>query len=336
LEETVSVQTRVRSYGPGILLATAVGLGCFFLAPILGVVSALMLAILVGIMAGSLRILPGWSRPGIAWASRRLLRMGIVVLGLQLPFSLLTSLGLIGIIVLVATVVATFFGTLVIGRALGVPRVSRHLVATGFAICGASAIAAMSSVVDPTNESEEETAQAITLVTLYGTLALIILPLLQPVTGLDDAAMGLWIGASVHEVAQVVAAASAVGAAALAIATVAKLARVLLLAPLVASVSAIESARARTGQGERPPILPVFVAGFILMAVVRSVVPLPPEVISVAGVTTTILLSIAMFGLGTAVDLRKLVRTGGRVALLAGASTAIAAAVPLGILLVAR
>lgn len=323
---------------PGVALSVAVGVLCVVIAQFVPPISALLVAIAVGIAVGSLRVVPEWAKPGISWSSKRLLRFGIVLLGLQLSLTSLAGLGIGGISVLLVTVAATFFGTLLIGRLLRVSRVTRYLIATGFAICGASAVAAMISVVDPENESEEEVAQAIALVTLYGTAALFILPFAGPLLGLDELESGLWIGASIHEVAQVVAAGSAVSAAALAVATVAKLGRVVLLAPLVASVGLRESvlrrrrdasAAGETDRAARPPIVPLFVLGFLAMILVRTFVPIPDEVLRPVALLTTTLLAIAMFGLGTGVDLRKVITTGGRPTLLGAASTLIAAGVSL-------
>lgn len=302
------------------------------LARLVPALSALLVAIVVGMVVGNLRLLPRWAGAGVAWVSKPLLRAGIVVLGLQLSLSSLTQLGWGGVGVLVLTVAATFAGTLAIGRALGVSRVTRYLVATGFAICGASAVAAMSSVIDPDGESEEDVAQAIALVTVFGTVALLALPLVVPLTGFDDVQAGIWIGASVHEVAQVVAAASAVSATALAIGTIAKLARVILLAPLVAGVGAVVSWRARnatdaTQAAKRPPLVPLFVLGFLAAILVRTFVPLPAMVVDGAAILSTAMLAIAMFGLGVAADLRRIARTGGRATILALLSTLIAVAV---------
>ena len=321
---------------PGVALATLIGMACVAVVQFVPAVSALLLAIALGILAGSLRIVPAWAKPGISWSAKRLLRFGIVLLGLQLSLASLASLGFGGVGVLLVTVAVTFFGTLLVGRILGVDRIARHLIATGFAICGASAVAAMITVVDPENESEEEVAQSVALVTLYGTATLFLLPAAAPLIGLTDTEAGLWIGASVHEVAQVVAAGSALGAVALAVATVAKLGRVVLLAPLVAAVGLRESARRRSeapdatrGTASRPPIVPLFVLGFLAMVLVRTFVPIPDEVLKPVSLLTTTLLAIAMFGLGTGVDIRKVIATGGRPTVLGAASTVIAAGVSL-------
>lgn len=311
---------------PGIALAAVAGALCLMLATVLPGVSGLMIAIVAGIALRNLRLIPSWARPGLAWSSKRMLRLGIVLLGLQLSIPSLAALGVGPVLVLVATVAATFLGTLLVARLIRAPRVTGLLIATGFAICGASAVAAMASVVDPDNESEDEVAQAIALVTLYGTVALFLIPALQPVVRLDDEQMGLWIGASIHEVAQVVAAGSAVSAIGLSLATVAKLGRVVLLAPLVATVGIAESRRARDGErAARPPLVPLFVIGFVLTAALRALVPLDPVVLDVSALISTLLLCVAMFCLGAGVDLAALVRTGGKAVVLGAASTAIAA-----------
>src|SRR5690606_21893303 len=149
--------------------------------------------------------------------------------------------------------------------------------------------------------------------------------------------MGIWIGASVHEVAQVVAAASAVSATALAVAVVVKLGRVVLLAPMVALMGIAERRRTAPGaigveprpRGQRPPVVPLFVRGFLARVGVRRVGFLPDEIVTAASWLTTALLTGAMFGLGTGVHLTTLVRTGGRAMLLAAMSTATALGVSL-------
>lgn len=317
---------------PGVALAAVAAAVSLVTGRFTGV-SALVVAIVLGAAARNLRVLPAWAGPGTGWTAKRVLRAGVVLLGLQLSVPAVLDLGVGGLTVVLVTVPVTFAATLLIGRLLRVPSTMTLLVATGFAICGAAAVAAMSAVADPDGEREEDTATAIALVTLYGTVALVVLPVLVGVLGWSDRAAGLWIGASVHEVAQVVAAGGAVSATALAVATVTKLGRVVLLAPLVAAVGlvlrrrAVRDGAAVLGLGHRgrPPVLPLFVAGFLLAVAVRSTGLLPDAVVQHAQTVTTALLAAAMFALGTGVDVRSLVRTGGRAAALGGASTLVAA-----------
>lgn len=261
-------------------------------------------------------------KPGLGVASKKFMRLGVVLLGLKLSLFDILGLGWLSIVMIVAIVLLTFVGTIGLGRAFGLPGHQPLLIATGFSICGASAIGAMSGVV---KAKDEETATPIALVTLCGTLAIAVLPLLWHPLGFSNEQFGQWVGASVHDVGQVVATAQIAGPAALAVAIVVKLTRVLMLAPMVAVVAGVERRRhgaavalaARTGgtapeAGTRPPIVPLFVAGFLAAVLVRTLLPVPESVLEVADWVQTALLAMALFGLGSAVRLRELVRTGWR------------------------
>lgn len=325
----------VRTYGPGlglVLVATFVSMA---VSNILAVVSSLVLAIVIGVVMRNARLLPASTRPGTQWSTKRFLRAGVVLLGLQLSLPQVFSLEVGELVTILLTVVITFCLTWWIGVRIGVGRSLSMLIATGFSICGASAVAAMSAVSGEREMSEEDVATAITMVTLFGSLAILVLPMAQGFVGLDDHQMGVWIGSSVHEVAQVVAAASIVSTTALTVAVVVKLGRVVMLAPLIAIVGGLERLRAERNEprerdaSKRPPLVPLFVLGFLAMVLVRSSDLLPTVVLELAQVVTTFLLTAAMFGLGTGVHLATLVRTGGRAAVLGAISTLIAVLVSL-------
>lgn len=314
---------------PGLALTVA-GVGAASAVNLaLPAVSALTAAVLLGVLAGNLPGLPAAVRPGLAAVTRKLLRAGVVLLGLQLAVPQVLQLGAGILVAVVATVTVTFLGTLGIARLLGVRRGLGLLVATGFAICGASAIAAMESVVD---RDDEDVATAVALVTLYGSLAILLVPLLAGPLGLTGGSVGAWAGLSVHEVAQVVAAASPAGAAAVATATVVKLSRVVLLAPMVAAVSVTERCRRPSTTGTRPPLVPLFVLGFLAAVALRSTGVLPGGVLQVSGALTTLLLAGALFGLGAAVNLTALLRTGPSALLLGLLSTLLVGATGYGAL----
>jgi len=361
---------------PGLALAavaTAVLLGVSrLLAPVTGgAVSPLVLALLVGAVTGSVlgRLVPRAGRatrfaervgPGTDWTARTVLRAGVVLLGLQLSIPDVLALGWRGIAVVVVTVTCTFAAILGLGRLLRVPRATALLVATGFSICGAAAVSAMTSVLerDPGSDSagqarlRDDVAAALALVTVYGTIAIFALPPLAGALGLTDHQAGLWIGASVQEVAQVVAAAGTVSAAALATATVTKLARVVLLAPLVAGAGTLLSRRAalttvpedgaREGdgsrsdapaRGRRAPLVPGFVLGFLAAVLVRSTGLLPDVVTDTAQRLTTILFVAAMFALGTGVDVPRLARTARRPLVLGAAGAVVVSGIGLAAVL---
>lgn len=315
----------VREHGPITAVMLLIAFATVSMAGLVEGLSALLLAIVIGAMLRNFGLAPSRISGRVSRASKKLLRIGIVLLGFKLSLASLAAIGVEGIVTLLVTVTATFLGTIAIGRILHISRNMGMLVATGFSICGASAVAAMSSIVDPEGNEEEDTAQAVALVTIFGTIAMFVLPLLASVLGLTDAQAGIWIGASVHEVAQVVAAGGMVSAAALALATVAKLGRVVLLAPLIAILGALEQRGRSATAGKRPPILPLFVAGFLTAVIARTFVPMPEALLGGLEFTANLLLASAMLGLGYGVDVLKLIATGWQPFVLGLASTAIAA-----------
>jgi len=261
--------------------------------------------------------------PGFRFAASWLLRAGVMLLGLQLAVAQVVHFGLPVLAVVLGSVLVTFLATRWFGRLLGLSPARALLVATGVSICGASAVAGVNPVA---GGDEEDVATAVTTVTLLGTLAIAVFPLLALVFGMPDVRFGIWTGASVHEVGQVVAIGGAAGAVVLQAAVVIKLARVVLLAPLVAVVGAH---RRRTGGG-RPPLMPWFVAGFLVLAAVRATGWVPDLVLSTSEVLASVLLCAGMVGLGAAVDLRSIVRAGGP-SLAAGALGSITLATVAGI-----
>ena len=268
-------------------------------------------------------------QPGLAAAARRLLRIGIVLLGLKLSLVDIAGLGWLVLGMIVLVVIATFVFTFAIGRLLRLPGDEPLLIAAGFSICGASAIGAMSSV---TGSKESEQATPIALVTLCGTLAIALLPALRPVFGLDAEQFGMWTGASVHDVGQVVATAQIAGASALAIAVVVKLTRVAMLAPMIAITGLVLK---RDGEGKRPALVPLFLVGFIAAVLVRTFLPVPDVVLQAADVIQLVLLGMALFGLGAAIRVGTLVRTGVRPLAVAAISWVAIGALSLGAVAVA-
>jgi uncharacterized integral membrane protein (TIGR00698 family) len=313
---------------PG-LVAAALGLGGALLAhrfvPAIGV---LTWAVALGMAAGNTGLLRGTARQALGLVTKRLLRIGIVLLGFAVSFGAIAALG-VGTVALVAgTLVVTLVVTTWLGNRMRLGAARSLLIGTGFAICGASAIAAME---DTAGADEEDVAVGIAMVTLFGTLAMVLLPLLWHPLGLSDVQFGIWAGASIHEVGQVVAAAGAGGAAVVAVAVVVKLTRVLLLAPVVAVVS-VRRRMADPGQGasgKRPPLVPLFVLGFLACVAVRSTGLVPAGALSAISQVQVAALGAALFGMGAGVQLRSLFRRGGPVLLVGTLSTLLVAGVSL-------
>lgn len=291
--------------------------------------SALVVGVVLGAVVANTGLLQPRLLPGVAFAAKNLLRSGVVLLGLRLSFDDVRSLGVAGVAGVVAVALFTFFGVRVLARLLGLSDGLGLLVATGYSICGASAVAAMAPL---STADEEETAYAIGLVTLFGSLSILTLPIIGRALGLSDETFGTWVGAGVHDVGQVAATASAYSQAALAPATLVKLTRVALLAPLVfgAGVAGRRSASAEAISDDQPgevrespaasasrvPLVPPFVVGFLAMIGLRSTGWLSADALSLAQDAETLLLTAGMFGLGTGVRIDRLRRLGGRPLLL--------------------
>ncbi|MFJ8085607.1 YeiH family protein [Streptomyces sp. NPDC096205] len=362
LRERPGQRDRVReapALSPGLLLAACAL--CFALAVhrLLPAVPLLTAAVVLGVLAAHLprlrSVVRGAARPGLSYAGRRLMRAGIVLLGLQLGLGDVAGIGWATVAMTLAVVMATLGGTWWLARRLGLPGDQPLLIAAGYAICGASAIGAVG---EARGSDERDAATSVALVTLCGTLAIAVLPLLQGPLGLGDVAFGRWVGASVHDVGQVVATAQTAGDAALGEAVLVKLMRVALLAPLVAAVALSARRRSRAAAGpvepgpvepgpvesgpvesgrKRAPLVPLFIVGFLAAVTLRSTGLLPTPVLDAAHTGQELLLATALFGLGSAVDLPSLTRTGARTALLGLTAWLVVAGVSYaGVLLVAR
>ncbi|MET4781630.1 putative sulfate exporter family transporter [Glaciihabitans sp. UYNi722] len=315
----------------GLLLAVvgaAAGYGVHLLVPALPWLTA---SLILGVVAGCIPpfrpSLGGIFKPGLAIAARRLLRLGIVVLGFKLSLGDIAALGWVAILAIIALVGISFVITWLIGRLFRLEGDQAVLMAAGFSICGVSAVGAMAAA---RGSDEKDTGTPITLVTLYGTLAIVVLPALSALLGLDARQFGHWVGASVHDVGQVVATAQTAGAAALAIAVVVKLTRVLMLAPMVAIASIQTRRRSRPGPSlserslsdqslsqpvdespkKNPPIVPLFIVGFVVAVLLRSFLPLPDAVLNIADFLQSALLACALFAIGASLRLEQLARSG--------------------------
>ena len=289
--------------------------------------SALLIAILLGALWRNLLPLPETLNSGVDFSSVKLLRTGIILLGFQLSLSAILGLGPGVLLVVLMSVTATFGATLWIGHLMGIGLAQRLLIASGFSICGAAAVAATE---DTARASKEETATALALVVFFGTLMIPLVPFLGHLLGLPDESLGMWIGGSTHEVAQVVAAGGAVGGGALAVAVTVKLARVLMLAPVIAGITVYMNRKGERGAGKRPPLVPLFVVGFVIAMLIRTAGILPESALEVLQVVQTLLLAAAMFALGLGVHFKTLLRVGGRPVLLGLLSTLVIMTVSLG------
>jgi uncharacterized integral membrane protein (TIGR00698 family) len=324
--QTSPIQAWVREHAPGLVLTAVVACAAWGLRRVeaLSQFSPLILALLLGAALRSLMEIPAAARPGMVFGQRRLLRTAIVLLGLQLSLGRLAALGLPGLGVSAAALVVTFAFTLWLGRAMGVEGRLSALIAGGCSVCGASAVTSFNTVAQA---DDADVCYAMAVVTLFGAVAMLALPLAAGSLGLSERAFGLWAGASIHEVAQVAGAALPQGEVAGETAMVAKFARVLLLAPLVMLFA---WGLRRRGGGARAKVQPPwFLAGFLGMAALSTVTGPTAAVLDLASQVTSVLMTLALAAMGLDTDLGKLREKGLRPLGLAAASSVCIAGVSL-------
>ncbi|WP_136253922.1 YeiH family protein [Onishia niordana] len=301
----------------GLLLCALVSLAGIAAAALPGLadsgVSPLVFALLMGLVLGNIPLdrLPGHlsrlpflegAGPGLAFATRWLLRGGIVLFGLSLTLEQVIALGprilLLDLLVISSVLVIGYqLGT----RWLGLDRETALLTSAGSAICGAAAVLATETTI---RARPAATAMAVATVVLFGTLAMLVYPLLYPLTGMPEGLFGIYIGATVHEVAQVVAAGDAIGPDALANAVIVKLVRVMMLVPFLLIVGrwwlsrTAEDGGENAGRPARGMTIPWFAFGFVGMVIFNSLVTLPAALYQGLVVTGQMALTMAMAALG--------------------------------------
>jgi uncharacterized integral membrane protein (TIGR00698 family) len=276
------------------------------------IIEPLVLAILIGMAVRTLRGDRPSDEPGVRFVAKPILELAVFLLGATMDVPRLFASGpmlAIGIVVLVAIALTIGYG---IGRAAGLPHKLAVLVATGNAICGNSAIAAVAPVIDA---DRKDIAASIALTAVLGVVAVLGLPLLMIPLGYSNYQYGVLAGLTVYAVPQVLAAAFAVSQLSGQVATAVKLARVLMLGPVVVGFSLFAKRRAGAAAAGKPAPSPVpmFVVGFALLAALRSVHAIPDPVAADAKTVAGWLTIAAMAALGLGVDLRTVASAGGRV-----------------------
>lgn len=259
----------VTRLAPGVAVCATVALAAQFLSDHYGA-PAMLMALLIGI-AFHFMAEEGRAVPGIAFTSRTVLRLGVALLGVRMSAELLVGIGPATIGLIVAAVAATILFGLAGAKLLG--RGWRLALLTGgsVAICGASAAMAIAAVLPRNEHSERNLIFTVIGVTVLSTIAMIAYPIVVAAFGMDDRAAGIFIGATIHDVAQVVGAGFSISEEAGETATLVKLVRVTLLAPVVLIFSlALRNVAPVEPGAKRPPLVPGFVLGFIALAAINS------------------------------------------------------------------
>jgi uncharacterized integral membrane protein (TIGR00698 family) len=289
----------IAGVGPGLLASMVIAAAAAFLAdhyagPVM------LFALLLGMAMNFLSEVDR-CKAGISFASRTVLRLGVALLGFRLTLGEVAALGWQPVALVVAVVTLTIFASIAAAKAMGFKPEFGLLSGGATAICGASAAMAISAALPAHERKERATSFTIIGVSTLSTVAMILYPAISNLFGFDDHHAGVFIGATIHDVAQVVGAGYAISPEAGDTATVVKLMRVAMLLPVIIAVGIWARSHGGHGEGKRPPLLPWFVTAFAALVVINSIVPIP-EFVRDAGNTASrwcLIAAIAALGVKT-------------------------------------
>ena len=298
---------RARSILPGLAVAGIVATAATFLAdhyraPLM--LFALLLGIAMNFLAAEKTC-----AAGIDFCARGMLRFGVALLGVRITFGQIAALGWQPIVIVIASVIATIGVSTLVARWARFHTLFGFLTGGATAICGASAALALSAALPAHPAKEKATTFTVIGVSALSTLAMIVYPLVSHILGLSPTAAGIFIGGSIHDVAQVVGAGYSMSQQTGDVATIVKLMRVAMLLPVILCAALITRSQS-AGHAERPPLLPWFAVGFLLLATVNSVGWIATSVRDLGNDVSRWSLAIAMVALGMKTQLKELVAVG--------------------------
>ncbi|WP_111536985.1 YeiH family protein [Palleronia aestuarii] len=294
---------------PGLLVCGLIALAAQFLSDHYGA-PAMLMALLLGLALHFLVEDGTRSRPGIEFSAKVILRVGVALLGARISFAVFADLGWGVLALVVAALLATvgfgFLGARVLGRGWRLA----VLTSGSVAICGASAAMAIAAVLPRNEFSERNLSFTVFGVTLLSTLAMVIYPILATLLGLDERSMGIFLGGTIHDVAQVVGAGFSVSEPVGETSTTVKLIRVSLLAPFVLCLTLAlrrQGLEETKSGGKAPPLVPGFVLVFLALALVNSLGLLPGPVQEAAWAVSRWAMLAAIAAVGVRTELKRIV-----------------------------
>ncbi|WP_414703773.1 YeiH family protein [Povalibacter sp.] len=322
------LQERGRVLLPGLTVTVVVAAAATFLAehyhaPLM--LFALLLGIAMNFLSGETR-----SAAGIDVSSRAILRIGVALLGIRVTFDQIAQLGWQPPVIVIVSLIVTILVSALLARWLRFNTLFGFLTGAATAICGASAALALAAALPAHPAKEKATTFTVIGVSALSTLAMIAYPLIAHLLGLSPAAAGVFIGGTIHDVAQVVGAGYSMSQQTGDVATVVKLMRVAMLLPVIVCAAMITRARG-DGGGARPPLLPWFAVGFVILAAINSIGWIGPAVRDAGSDVSRWCLAIAMSAIGMKTQLRELAAVGLKPVILMMIETVLLAGLVLGL-----
>ncbi len=314
-----ATQQRIRTLAPGFVVSLIVGAAAGFLsehyaAPVM------LFALLLG-MALNFLAVDGPCKAGIEFSARAVLRLGVALLGMRITLEQIASLGWKPVALVISLVAVTILASVLVAKALGFSRLFGMLTGGATAICGASAALALAAALPQHPRKEHATLFTVIGVSALSTLAMILYPMIAQWLHLSPAQAGVFLGATIHDVAQVVGAGYSMSTETGDIATVVKLMRVAMLLPVIVCAAMITRRQGLDAGGQRPPLLPWFAVGFLLLACVNSTGWVPVAVQGGINDLSRGCLVVAISALGMKTQLKALASVGFKpIALMVGES----------------
>ena len=317
---------------PGLTCAAIVAIAALFLSEHYGA-SAMLFALLLG-MALNFLSQEGKCVAGIQFAASSVLRFGVALLGLRITFHEIAALGVNTVLMVVAAVILTIVFGWIFVRFTSAQNVNRRFgILTGgaVAICGASAALAIAAVLPREENHERDTTFTVIGVTALSTIAMVMYPIVCSALGFDPHQAGIFLGGTIHDVAQVVGAGYSMGKETGDTATIVKLLRVAMLLPVILVLS-LAYRRQSAGKASRPPILPWFAVAFGVLVAINSLVDIPKPVLNFAGELSRFALVVAISAIGMRTSLKELTVLGLKPVLLMVAETVFLAGIIIGMM----
>ena len=304
----VNIHSRVLELAPGFFVSGIVATAATFLSEHYGapvMLFALLLGIALNFLAGD-----GKCKAGIEFTARTVLRLGVALLGMRITLDQIATLGWWPVALVVIVVVVTIAVSVVAAKVLGFKRLFGMLTGGATAICGASAALALAAALPNHPQKERATLFTVIGVSALSTLAMILYPMIANWFALSPQEAGVFLGATIHDVAQVVGAGYSMSTETGDTATVVKLMRVAMLLPVILCATLITRAQGADPTGKRPPLLPMFAVGFLVLACINSTGWIAPAVQGFVNELSRWCLIISISALGMKTQLKELASIG--------------------------
>ncbi|MEH6709845.1 MAG: putative sulfate exporter family transporter, partial [Paraglaciecola polaris] len=287
---------KIKTLLPGIMVATTVGMAALFLSEHYGA-PAMLFALLLGIAMSFLH--QGTQcKSGIEFTASTILRIGVALLGLRIAFGDLIALGWKTGLLLVVAIMSTILLGVVLAKAFGLQKRFGVLTGGAVGICGASAAMAISAVLPDSKDKDRDTLLTIIGVTALSTMAMVVYPIIAGMLELDETATSIFLGGTIHDVAQVVGAGYSVSEQTGVLATLTKLVRVALLMPVVVCILLVLRMKMDKTSHAKAPGIPLFLIGFVILMSINSMIALPEVLTKVSADISRFALVIAIAAIG--------------------------------------